>query len=498
MRVAPEHRDAVEAPPVDDTLRGAGVGARLVRGGIQRSAAFVATNLLTAVGSVFLLRRLGVAGFGRYGTVMAITAIVLGVTDAGLTVTGSRELALRDGPQRHRLLSNIVGARLVFTAAGVALAVAFTVLAGYGHDVVAGTAIAGTGAVLISTQAALLLPLSVDLLNGRLALNELIRQFVLVAGFVALGVAGAGILPFFAMQVVAGVAVLVAAPALVGRHRLVRPAFEWGEWRTLAVIALPLAVSAVMATIYLRLLVVLTSLIASAYQTGLLATSARIYELIAALPLLVAGIAVPVLTVAARENEERFGYVLQRMTEVAVVGGIGIALTLSLAAGQIVVLLGGHQFRAAVPVLRIQSVAILTIFVISAWVNALIAMHRQRVVALATLAGLAALTIAGVPLTALFAAKGAAAAADVADVALAITVLVVLRRAGPGRLIDWRFAPRACLALGVALTAGLLSPLPGIGQAAVAAAVLAVAALALRLVPPEVTEALRARAPGER
>ena len=102
------------------------VGRRVVHGGAQRAAGFAASNLLTVVGAVVLLRYLGVAEFGRYGTVMALLAVVQGISDAGLTVTGTRELAVVDDETRRReILSHVLGLRIVLSAAGVAFAVAF-------------------------------------------------------------------------------------------------------------------------------------------------------------------------------------------------------------------------------------------------------------------------------------------------------------------------------------------------------------------------------------
>ena len=89
----------------DTTLSGPDVGARVVRGSIIRLAGFVVINLLGAVGVAILQRHLGVATYGEYGTVLALIAIVSTIADAGLTATGSRELALQaPGDDRRDLL----------------------------------------------------------------------------------------------------------------------------------------------------------------------------------------------------------------------------------------------------------------------------------------------------------------------------------------------------------------------------------------------------------
>jgi len=90
--------DATDGPGQredSDILGDADVASRVVKGGIQRAGGFVALNLITAGAAVLLLRYLGVDRYGRYGTVMALLAIVQGVTDAGLSLTGSRELSVR-------------------------------------------------------------------------------------------------------------------------------------------------------------------------------------------------------------------------------------------------------------------------------------------------------------------------------------------------------------------------------------------------------------------
>ena len=67
------------------------------------------------------------------------------------------------------------------------------------------------------------MPLSVELRNGLLAVNQVLTQAVLLLGFVVLAVVGAGLLPFFAVQIVVGVVLLAAAPLLVSREHLVAP-----------------------------------------------------------------------------------------------------------------------------------------------------------------------------------------------------------------------------------------------------------------------------------
>ena len=339
-----------------DVLSGPDIASRVVRGGALRGIGFGAVNLLGVVSSIVLLRHLGVADFGRYGTVIALVAIASGLADAGLNVTGSRELALLPrGPERRRLLGALLGARLLLLTAATVAAVAFAAVAGYDSTMVVGTALAGVGAALIGAQSTLTLPLVVELRNGLVTLSEVLKQVILVVGIVVLVAVGASLAPFFAVQVLVGVGALLAVPFLVARSDLAWPSVSRDDLRRLAIIALPVALASIVTAFYVRILIVLASVLTSDYQTGLFVTSARIMEMLGGVALLVVGVILPVATVAARDDRGRLRYVLASTTKMALVGGGLLALTVVVAARPIVVLLGGEEFAPAASVLRLQA-----------------------------------------------------------------------------------------------------------------------------------------------
>ena len=482
-------------PPESSALSGPDVGRRVVRGGAVRVAGFAASNVFAAAGAVVALRYLGVEEFGRYGTVLALVAIVQGITEAGLSVTGTREVSLAvSAEERRGLLAHIVGLRIAFTGAGVLGAVLFGLLVGYDSTLVLGTLIAGTGVFLISVQAAMLIPLSVDLRNGTLTLNEVLRQGLLVIGFVVLALAGAQLLAFFALQIVAGVVLLAVTPWLIERRDLVRPHWTLEQLKRLAVIGLPVALASVLMAVYFRVLVVIMSLLSGdERQIGLFVTSTRIFELAAALPLILSTIVLPVMTVAARDNRARLRYVVQETTQLFALIGVFAAIVIVLAAEPILRILGGEEYVAAAPLLRIQSIAVLTLFVSAAWSPALIGMHKQGSVAAATGIGLAVAIAGGLIMVPLWEAHGAAWAAAIADLFVVSAAYVLLRRAGPGRELRLTFVPRLVLASAFAFAVVLIPGLPALADAVLAAAVYVGAAFALRIVPPGLSELLPAR-----
>src|SRR5215218_2409373 len=131
----------------------------------------------------------------------------------------------------------------------------------------------------------MLIPLSVDLRNGTLTFNEVLRQGLLVNGFVVLAIVGAQLLAFFALQIAAGVMLLAITPWLIERRDLVRPRWTVEQLKRLAAIGLPVALASVLMAVYFRVLVVIMSLLSGdEREIGLFVTSTRIFELAAALP----------------------------------------------------------------------------------------------------------------------------------------------------------------------------------------------------------------------
>jgi O-antigen/teichoic acid export membrane protein len=473
-----------------DLLRTPAAGRLVIRGAAVRGMGYGVGVLLVAAASVFLLRYLGVADFGRFATIMSLIAIVSGVTDAGLTAVGARDLPLRARAEQPRLLANLLGLRLLLTPLGVLGAAAFAIVAGYDDELVLGTLLAGAGLVLINAQATMMLPLQVDLRIGRLTAAEVLRQALTVAGIVVLVAAGASLLPFFAVPIIVGLGVLAASPLLIGPYLVFRPALDRGEWRILVREALPLAASLVMSVIYFRVLIILVSLLSTAHETGLYATSFRVFEILFGLPTLVLTVALPVLAVA-HDDRARLRYVLQRMTEVGAIAAVFLAILIVIVARPIIELLGGSEYADAAPILSIQAFALVAVFLGQVWQLGLISIRRQSALVLANGVALALVLALGLALIPVYDAIGAAVAAVVAEVALAATLFVLIAREDSSLRPDLAFVWKPALAGGLMAACLLVPDTPVALTALLGTAVYALAIWLTRALPGEVLDAFR-------
>ncbi|MGZ8687140.1 MAG: oligosaccharide flippase family protein, partial [Gaiellaceae bacterium] len=351
-----------------DLLRTPEAGGRVVRGGLIRGIGFGVSTALGLATAVLLLRYLGVDEFGQYATVSAVLGIVAGITDAGLTAVAGREISVaRTAQERARLLSHLLLLRIAGATLGVLAGVAFTVLAGYDSVVVAGTALGGLGVILISAQSMLTVPIWVELRIVSLTTLEVLRNALTLAGVAALVLAGAGLVAFFGVQVVVAL-VLIPVTLLLARAgvRLAsgvrRELLVWLVRETF-----PLAVAFAMSVIYFRVLVVLVSLLSSEEETGIFGTSFRIFELLLGLPALILSVALPLLSVAGDEDDERLRKGLQSMTEASLLIAGLLVVGIGILAEPGIRLIGGEEYIDAASVLRIQALALIPLFLGQVW-----------------------------------------------------------------------------------------------------------------------------------
>src|SRR4051794_29480410 len=179
-------------------------GPTAIRGGVIRVLGYGVSVLLSVGSAALLFRHLGVEDSGRYVTVTSLVLIASGLVDFGLTGIGVRELAVLDSSQRAHLLRNLVGLRVVLSVLGVLGAVVFALAVDYSEAMVLGTLLAGLGFPAAAAQGTLVSLLTVELRLGVVTALEIVRQVVFVGAIVVLVVLGAGLLPFLAASLPAG------------------------------------------------------------------------------------------------------------------------------------------------------------------------------------------------------------------------------------------------------------------------------------------------------
>ncbi len=484
---------------MSDVLDSRQAGGILIRGGVLRTGAYVANILLGVALVALMARHLGAVDYGRFVLVTSIVMIVAGVTEAGLSNIGVREYTLRAKVEQARLLQNLTGFRLVLSSVGFALALTLIAVSGYPKVVFYGTVLTGVGLLLTVIQNTLAVPLVARLRLGWLASIDVLRQAVTVALAALLVLAGATLLPFFAMYVVASAVALGVTVVLVRGDAPLRARRELHEWRKLLLATLPYALAAAIGIVYFRIAIIVLSLVSGETETGFFSVPFRIVEVLAGLAWLFASSAFPLLVRAARDDAERLRYALQRLFDVSILMGALLALALVVGAELAIKIVGGAGFEPSVTVLRLLGPTLVGSFLVATWGFALLSLRRHAALLVANAIALVTCVGATVLLAPAYGADGAAVAVTTTEFVLAGAYGFALMRPRPDLRVGLGAVPRVGVATLAGVAAGIIGEWIDGGAAALLAATTAyvVVAYVVGAVPREVghalTEPLRGR-----
>jgi O-antigen/teichoic acid export membrane protein len=473
-----------------DLLDTPAAGPAAIRGGALRVAGYVVGIGLSIVSSALLFRHLGVARSGYYVTILSLVTLAAGITDAGLSGIGVRELSTLSQSAGRRFFSNLFGIRMVLSAAGVVVAVCFALLGYTSATLVVGTLVAGTGVLAQTSQDTFAIPLQAQLRFGWVTAVDVVRQFVTAVVVVLLVVAGAPLLPFWAAAVLGALVASCVAAVLVRRSMPLAPAFEREVWRPLLRDTLPFALAAAAGAIYYRLAILIMSLASSGRQLGFFGASYRVIDVLIVLPQLLVGASFPIFARAARDDRERFNYATGRMLDVCFLLGLTACLGLLTGAPFIIKVIAGPKFAPAVDVLRIQSVGLIASFIAAAFGYVLLGMHRYRAM---LIINLSVLVISGALTSALASSDGATGAATSVVIVEALYALMLgwaVWQAGARPRVAPTVVPRALLAAGLGALALVPANLPAVVRPLLALAIYGAALLLMRAVPREILEQL--------
>jgi O-antigen/teichoic acid export membrane protein len=483
---------------ISDVLDSTEAGGRIIRGGALRFGAYLLMVALSVISAALLTRYLGVAEFGHYTTVISLVGLIAAVTDAGMSTIGQREFAVREGAERDALMRDLLGLRMLLTMIGVLLVIVFVVAAGYREALFIGAVLASLGTIALVVQHTHTIPISAELRLGTLSALELARQVLTVAAIVLLVLLGAGVAPLLAIAL--GVNLLLIAPtAALARHQIsLRIGLRPRHWLTLLQLTVSFSLATAVGTIYVYTAQIFTSLVSSEYQSGLFAASFRVFVVVAAVPGVLVGGALPLLARAARDDRERLAYALQRISEVSLILGVAASLSMLAGAQFIVHVIAGEEYAAAAGVLQIQGLALIASFMLAGWSFALLSLRRYKGVLLANLAAFVVSCSLTIVLAGSHGAKGAAIATVCGESVLALASLLALARGHPELRPKLGIVLKVALATAPAVVLALLAGVPSLVRAVLALAVYGLGIAITRAVPEEMLELLPARVRGGR
>lgn len=477
-----------------DILDAPVAGSQAIRGSVLRAAGYVIGALLALISAPLVVHYLGVVDFGRYISVVSLIALILGVTEVGLGPLALREYSVREGASRDAFMRSVLGARLVLTTAGVLAATAFAALAGYGGPLVLGTFIAGAGAVMSVMASTLGVALAAQLRVGWLTAIELAGKVLGTLLLIGLVAASGSVVAFVAVGLPVGLVALAVTIPLVRGHAPLRPSVALADLWELLRETLPVAAAVVLGNLYARIVIIVLSVIAVGKPTGNFATAYRVVEVAMGIPFALVGTTFPIMARAADGDRERLKYVMQRVFEVSLIGGVWLSMVVALSAGPITDILAREsEARPVAQVLFILAFSLAPVFMNLTYQTCLLSLRRHRDQVLCN--GAALIFVVGLAFILIppFAAIGAAYAVVIGEIFLTSTAATLLMRAHPELRPELRLVPRLAIAAAAAVASTAVRGVPVIVDPAVATIVYFAALAVLGGIPPELRDALARR-----
>jgi O-antigen/teichoic acid export membrane protein len=452
-----------------------------------RSAGYFAGVGLALLSAPLLTRYLGVVDYGSYVVVVSLIAVAGIFADTGLSAAATREYSVRDADARVRVVQNLVSLRLLASVLGGIGAVVFALVAGYEPVMTAGVVLGAVALAPTMAQRTYAIPLVAALRLELITALDLLRQVLTVVGIVVLIVAGAGLLAFYVLPLPVAIVVVAVTLWLVKAYGPTRPAARRDEWLFLIREA-PAATASLLGGLFYRVAIIMMSLLATSEQTGYFGLSLGVVDVFIPVATLILGSAFPILARAAETDRQRLGFAFRQLFDVSVILGIGTAFVLVAGAEPIVAFLGGVEFEPAVPVLRIQGLAIAATFLMTLFGYMLWVVHDRRQLIAGNLFGLGAAVILSATLIPVWEAKGAALAMVIAESMLALWLGVAFLKGRADMRPHLRTTTKAIVAVAAAGCFALV-PLPPLVGVILGTAAYVVVLLALRAIPLEIWRA---------
>jgi O-antigen/teichoic acid export membrane protein len=364
------------------------IGRKIAWNTIVQLVGKVITTVISLVIVALITRRLGVATFGDYTTILAYSQLFAVFADLGVNVYLIKLLS-QPGVDETEEVGVAFTLRLLSAAGVLLLGYFLTYFLPYTPLVRLGIAIA-----LIAIFAQTVNALFVSVLQAKLEMHYAVitdvlgRLTVLLVTLVALSF-NRGVL-----WVVGGVtvgALLNVFLSYLFANKFIRLKNRWSPeaMRRILQAALPISITAILSFLYFKVDTVLLSTLSlsggrtNATEVGIYGSAYKVLELLTVVPGIFVGNLFPVITRYLATQDDRLPLLLQRAFVFLAAFSFPITALLVLEPEKVIGFIAGQGFLAAAAPLRILAFAVLINFFSTVFTYTVLALSRQKALVVA-------------------------------------------------------------------------------------------------------------------
>jgi len=358
------------------------LSARVAQNYIIQIISKVIATALGLVGTAIIARYLGQSGFGEYTVIITFISFFAILADLGLTLV-TVQMISRPGADEQRILSNLLGLRLVSAVIFLGLAPIAVLFFPYSAQVKAGILAASLSFFFIALMQVLVGLFQKNLALSKVSIAEVASRIVLVVGIVTVARLDLGLVNIIWTMVLASFVNFIILYFYSREFVLIKLKFEAKIWREILTKTWPLATTIGFNLIYLKADTLILSLIKTEAEVGLYGAAYKIIETLITLPFIFAGIVLPILTATwakaqAQNNQKRFKEILQKSFDVMAIFALPLMIGTQFLAEPVMILVAGIEFIEAGSILRVLILASGIIFLQVMSAHAIIAFDKQK------------------------------------------------------------------------------------------------------------------------
>ncbi|MFC1721826.1 flippase [Patescibacteria group bacterium] len=352
----------------------------------------IASTALGLFSIALITRHLGVDGYGQYATAITFVGIFSIIADMGLYIYVVREISKERANSDH-IVSNVFTLRITSAVILLSLAPIVALLFPYDQIIWYAILLATLSFFFISLNQILIGVFQRRFDTRIVAVAEIVGRFALIALlFVAIWL-GLGLLAIIVCVVAGSFVNFLIVYLAARRHVKIRLRFDFAFWKEILKVTWPIAISVVLNVIYFKVDTIFLSVMKPGRDVGLYGEAYKILEVLIAFPAMFAGLVMPLLSLSAFKDWQKFKRVIDKGFDVMSMAALPVVVAGIILAEPIVVFIGGPEFAPAAPILQILVLATASIFIGNLFANAVVAINKQRQMVWAYL-GTAALAVA--------------------------------------------------------------------------------------------------------
>ncbi|MFZ5363887.1 MAG: flippase [Patescibacteria group bacterium] len=352
-------------------------------------------STILGLGALAMMTRyLGQDGYGGYTTIVSFLQFFGILVDFGLTLT-TVQMISEPKADINKITSNIFTLRFFSAVIFLGLAPLVVLFFPYSATLKLGVALTTFSFLFIALNQVLIGLFQKNLRMEKVAIAENLGRVVLVAGIAAVIYFKAGLLAVMFAVILGSFANFLINFLFSLKYVRIRFVFDWPIWKEIYRRSWPIGLSIVFNLIYLKADVIVLSIFQSQATVGLYGASYRVLDVLTTLPMMFAGLVLPILTASwAEKNLERFERLIKKSFDFLMIIIVPIIFGAMLLGERLMGAVAGEDFSGSGIILKILILAAGAIFVGTLFGHVIVAIRKQKqmiwgyaLVALLSLAG---------------------------------------------------------------------------------------------------------------